>query len=103
MAKIIEVIIHGQAFKMRANDGGEYLQRVARYVDEIITQMVGHHGNQPSNRLAIMAAMQITDSLFQEMERKKSDGMGQVEAKKIEDLLTRLIDESDRCLGVFKN
>ncbi|MBF8272690.1 MAG: hypothetical protein HW380_1795 [Magnetococcales bacterium] len=84
---------------MRASGADGYLERVARYVDGVLSQMAGHFGNQPSHRLAIMAAMQIADSLFQEMERKGTGGVGDVETRNVEELLTRLIAESDSLLG----
>ncbi|MBF0107932.1 MAG: cell division protein ZapA [Magnetococcales bacterium] len=99
MSEFVEIKIHGQLFRMRAKDGGGDLQRIARHVDEVISQMARHFSKEPGHRVAIMAAMQIADALFQESARREMAGLGQAETRKIEESLTRLIAESDRVLG----
>lgn len=94
MSDSVEVHVHGQVFKMRASGEDGYIQRVAQYVDGVLAQTASHFGNQPSHRLAIMAAMQIADSLFQEKHRKEESG-----TEDIKDSLRRLIAQSDRLLG----
>lgn len=90
----VEVKIHGQTFRMRTGSGEEYIQKVARYVDGVIQETAGHVGNQPMHRVAIMAAIQIADSLFQEQARQEGGGSGEVE-----EIIERLIAQSDQLLA----
>lgn len=102
MSDIVEVRVHGQVFKMRANAEGGHLQRVAEYVDGVLSQTSRSFGNQPGHRVAIMAAMQIADSLIQE---RASKDVGEVlceqrvETSRVEGILARMIAESDKLLA----
>lgn len=100
MSDTVEVRVHGQVFKMRANDYEEgYLERVAEYVDGVLAQLSRNFGSQPGHRLAVMAAIQIADTLFQEVAKRETTGVRREETEKVEALLTRLIVDSERLLG----
>lgn len=98
MSDIVEVRVHGQVFKMRANAEDGHLQRVAEYVDGVLSQAARNFGNQPGHRVAIMAAMQIADSLIQEKARRDVGGTKPVNTSRAEGILARMIDESDKLL-----
>ncbi|MEO5326667.1 MAG: cell division protein ZapA [Magnetococcus sp. THC-1_WYH] len=99
MSDIVEVRVHGQVFKMRANAEDGHLQRVAEYVDGVLSQTSRSFGNQPGHRVAIMAAMQIADSLIQERASKDVGEVLRVETSRVEGILARMIAESDKLLA----
>ncbi|HAT49580.1 MAG: cell division protein ZapA [Nitrospirae bacterium] len=99
MSDIVEVRVHGQVFKMRANAEDGHLQRVAEYVDGVLSQTSRSFGNQPGHRVAIMAAMQIADSLIQERASKDVGEARRVETSRVEGILARMIAESDKLLA----
>ncbi|MBF0308939.1 MAG: cell division protein ZapA [Magnetococcales bacterium] len=65
MSKHVEVKINGQAFRLRAETGQEYVKELAAYVDKVMERIMRATNTPASDRLAIMAALQITDDFFQ--------------------------------------
>ncbi|MBF0418671.1 MAG: cell division protein ZapA [Magnetococcales bacterium] len=99
MLDTVEVRVHGQVFKMRANYEEGYIERIAEYVDGILAQLSRSFGSQPGHRLAVMAAIQIADTLFQEKAKNDAQSVRQEETEEVEAILSRLIVDSDRLLG----
>ena len=60
----IKVAIYGQEYPIRGHGDEEYIRRVARYVDEKMTQIEDKTSVNSPARLAILAALNITDELF---------------------------------------
>jgi len=62
---IVEVTIFGKKYKIRAQADSDYIKNVARYVNEKMDEVEKSLPNkQASIRIAILAAMNITDELF---------------------------------------
>ena len=93
MSEFIEVRIHGQLFKLRAGEEEGYVQELAAYVNDVM-QVISRQSNTVAiERIAIMAALNVTDTLFQQQRRASSD------AKAVDERINRLITLSDHLLG----
>lgn len=88
----VEVRINGQVFKLRTDVGTEYVQNLAAYVEGVMREVARQGSSPASDRVAIMAALQIADSLFQLQRQMK--GKAQV----AHDKLNALITASDQLL-----
>ena len=88
----VQISIYGQEYSVKAPADAEYIRKIAAYLDEkMIEVQSGFSTTQSSTRIAILAAMNITDELF--TARKDQDsGAGEVE-EKISTLI-ELIDDS---------
>lgn len=61
----VKVNIHGQEYTVKAQADSDYIKNVARYVNEKMDEVEKSLPNkQASIRIAILAAMNITDELF---------------------------------------
>ena len=69
----VRVEIAGEDYVIRTDMDEEYTRRCAEYVDEAIRDAhLGLHVSEP-HKAAILAALQITDQLFQARERSEDD------------------------------
>ena len=88
----IKITIFGQEYSVKAPADPTYIQKIAEYVDIKMREVQsGFNSTQSSNRIAILAAMNITDELFNA--RKKNDSDENDIEEKITSLI-ELIDES---------
>ncbi|OUW37525.1 MAG: hypothetical protein CBD44_03425 [Flavobacteriaceae bacterium TMED184] len=88
----IKITIFGQEYSVKAPADPTYIQKIAEYVDIKMREVQsGFNSTQSSNRIAILAAMNITDELFNA--RKKNDSDDNDIEEKITSLI-ELIDES---------
>ena len=84
------VEIFGREYKIKGVANSDYIHNVARYVDEKMKE-VSQGSTLPSqDRLAILAALNIADELFQQREAS-SAGLSTIE-KKAESLISLLDD-----------
>jgi len=84
----VTVRIGGEDHVIRANVAPEYTLRCAKWVDDRISEIKGQLGLIESHKAAILAALSITDELFQaqdEVGTLRREG-----AKKAESLARRL-------------
>ena len=63
---VTTVTIYGQEYSVRGGEDTEYVQLIAKYVDERMQEIGTSGGQITSLRVAILAALNITDELFQE-------------------------------------
>ena len=88
----VKVLIHGQEYPIRARGDGEYIKRVAKYVDERMSLI--EEQTSPA-RLAILAALNIADELFSvQSEKEQLLTILQERAQKISDFLDKNTDET---------
>ena len=81
--KVIKVNILGQDYVVRSAAGQKYLEKVAAYVDEKMEEIKASGIDDSQQlRIAILAAMNITDELFSYKKEKKKF-VDKVEAKTI--------------------
>lgn len=62
--RTIEVKILGQRYKVRSEDGEEYLHSLAKFVNDQITDVQGRSSSVATHNAAILAALNIADTLF---------------------------------------
>ncbi len=74
------VQIYGREFKLRASEDGEYVQQIARYVDEKMRSISEESNMVANEKVAIMAAINIADELFQHRKQSANE-MSDVEAR----------------------
>ena len=82
-AKVIKVNILGQDYVVRSTAGQKYLEQVAKYVDDKMEEIKASGIDDSQQlRIAILAAMNITDELLTYKKEKKKF-VDKVEAKTI--------------------
>ena len=79
--KVVKVNILGQDYVVRSAAGQKYLEKVAAYVDGKMEEiMASGIDDSQQLRIAILAAMNITDELFT-YKKEKQKFVDKVEAK----------------------
>ena len=79
--KVVKVKILGQDYVVRSAAGQKYLEKVAAYVDEKMEEIKASGIDDSQQlRIAILAAMNITDELFT-YKKEKQKFVDKVEAK----------------------
>lgn len=90
----VKVNIHGQEYTVKAQADSGYIKDVAKYVNEKMDEVERSLPNkQASIRVAILAAMNITDELFSN-DREKNKLQKNIQSK-----TNLLIKEIDRELS----
>jgi cell division protein ZapA len=84
----VTVRIGGEDHTIRANVEPEYTRRCAKWVDDRIAEIRGQLGLIESHKAAILAALSITDELFQA--QAEVDDLKDSTSSKVEALATRL-------------
>ncbi|WP_422445427.1 cell division protein ZapA [Thermoanaerobacterium sp. DL9XJH110] len=60
----IKVEINGEDYYIKGTAPEEYIKQVASYVDKKMKNLSQSHPNLSRNRVAVLAALNITDELF---------------------------------------
>tara|TARA_B100001029_G_C15055011_1_gene453691 strand:- start:1122 stop:1430 length:309 start_codon:yes stop_codon:yes gene_type:complete len=82
-SKVIKVNISGQDYVVRSTAGQQYLEKVAKYVDDKMEEIkTSGIDDSQQLRIAILAAMNITDELLTYKKEKKKF-VEKVEAKTV--------------------
>ena len=82
-SKVVKVNILGQDYVVRSAAGQKYLESVARYVDGKMEEIKASGIDDSQQlRIAILAAMNITDELFS-YKKEKEKFVNKVESKTI--------------------
>ena len=68
--RTFDVKILGQRYKVRSDEGEEYISDLAKYVNEQIGEVQKTTKTVATHNLAILAAMNIADNLFKAEERE---------------------------------
>lgn len=87
-ATTVEIL--GREYRIRGNADEAYVQEVARFVDQRLREVTRGAAGQPADRVAVLAAMNIADELFQ-LRRASSEEIDDIE-RRAEGLIS-LIDE----------
>jgi cell division protein ZapA len=93
----VTVRIGGEDHTIRANVEPDYTRKCAQWVDDRITEIRGQLGLIESHKAAILAALSITDEMFQA--RAQLEESKEWAAKRAESLLFRLedaLEEADK-------
>lgn len=78
--RTVKVTIYGQEYPIRGHGDEEYIRQVARYVDERMAQIEEKTSITSPTRLAILAALNITDELFT-LQKEKERLLAEFEEK----------------------
>ena len=89
-----KVEIFGQEYKIKGAGNPQYIHRIAGYVDKKMREIAHSSGIMSQSRIAILAALNITDELYQEREKKTNV------QKELERQAERLGDLLDNKIGV---
>ena len=90
-ANTTTVEILGREYKIRGAADEAYISEVARYVDAKLREVSQGSASPPADRVAIIAAMNIADELFQ-LKRSHSEEFSSIE-KRTQSLI-RMHDDS---------
>ena len=71
MKRTVEVSIMGQKFTVRSDSNEEYVEQIAEFVNEKISEISSKTKSIPSLNVAILAAMNIADEYMRHTEKKK--------------------------------
>ncbi len=63
--QVVRVTIDGEEYSIRSDSTPEHTRAVAEYVDAAIRRVMSAGGAVETRKAAILAALQITDQLFQ--------------------------------------
>lgn len=77
--KKVEVDIFGQRLVLQGDGDEAYVQQLARYVDEHMRTLAEGMKTATPSRLAILAAINIADQLFQQEKRRQA---GEIEVER---------------------
>lgn len=84
-----KVEIFGQEYKLKGVGNPQYIHKIAGYVDSKMREIAHSSGIMSQSRIAILAALNITDELYQEREERERV-QGELEGKAAK--LGRLLD-----------
>jgi cell division protein ZapA len=92
----IRVNIFGSEYTLRADNDGNIVEKIAQYVDEKMREIDRNQTLKSTTRVAILAALNIAEELFQErIYRKKLLNQLNEETKKLNNELTEVLSEQD--------
>lgn len=90
----INVNIFGSQYTLVSEDDDDFLKSIALYLDEKMREIDRSQNMKSTARLAILAALNITEELFDEREyRKKLLNQINEEARKMNHSITELLEE----------
>ena len=83
----VQISIFGQEYSVKAPADPDYIQKIAKFVDDKMREVQScFSSTQSSTRIAILAAMNIADELFN---AKQS---GDLDSNNVEQKISSLID-----------
>lgn len=90
-SSLVRVNIYGQEYKVKAPADTSYIREVAEYVDAKMREVAeGLSTQQPASRIAILAAMNISDELIK-IKENRSESVSTIE-KRISSLIDFIDD-----------
>lgn len=92
---ILKVTIYGTEYPIRGNTDVEYIKKVAKYVDSKMREVNKNISIDSTLKVSILAALNITDELFQERERSLSAATNDDITARIQ----KLNHDLDECLN----
>ncbi|HID38811.1 MAG TPA: cell division protein ZapA [Calditrichaeota bacterium] len=90
----VRVTIFGTEYSLIADNNEEYVKQVAQYIDEKMHEIDRNNNIKSAGKLAVLAALNIADELFQErLYRKKLLEQINEEARKLNHSITEVLEE----------
>ncbi len=78
--KSISVKIYGHEYTLRGEANTEYVQKVAKFVDDKMREIADNSSVASTAKIAILAAINIADELFRERQ-KRHEALAMLEEK----------------------
>jgi cell division protein ZapA len=91
---VTQVEIFGQTYNVRAEGDSTYIHDLARFVDSRMKEVAERTATVDTTKIAILAALNISDDLYQSSRQRKDDPANAVARAE------RLIRKLDDALGV---
>ncbi len=88
---VTTVRIHGREYRIRGAADEEYIRTVAEFVDRRMKEVAASTSSASSERVAVLAALNIADELF-ELRRQRDSHLADIEQRA--DRLIRMIDST---------
>ena len=88
---VLKVNIYGNDYPIKGNTDVEYIRKVAKYVDSKMREVNKNVSSDSSLKVAILAALNITDELFRERSVRKESNSE--EFSMLIKKMTELLDE----------
>ena len=87
----VQVNIYGEEYTVRSDGDVEYIQKVAQYVDDQMRDIAEKMPNKSPGRVAVLAALNITDELLR-LRHEGSSDISEFE-KRANDIISKLEDK----------
>jgi cell division protein ZapA len=87
----VRVNIYGEEYTVRSDGDEEYIRQVSGYVDRKMREIADKMSNKSPSRIAILAALNITDEFFKEKGKENRD-ISEIE-KRASEIITMLDDK----------
>jgi cell division protein ZapA len=87
----VRVNIYGEEYTVRSDGDEGYIREVSGYVDRKMREIADKLSNKSPSRVAILAALNITDEFFRE--KKKEDTDISAFTQRASDMITMLDDK----------
>jgi cell division protein ZapA len=87
----VRVNIYGEEYTVRSDGDEEYIRQVSGYVDRKMREIADKMSNKSPSRIAILAALNITDEFFKEKNKENRD-ISEIE-KRASEIITMLDDK----------
>jgi cell division protein ZapA len=71
VGRLVEVNIFGQDYTVKTDADAEHIQKIASYVDEKMGEIVRNTKTVSTLNVAILAALNIADDFFKEIQRRQ--------------------------------
>lgn len=68
---VVQVEIFGEAYTLRGREDPRYIRKVAQYVDSKFHEIAKGSPHLPSNKMAILASLNIADELIKLLEEQE--------------------------------
>jgi cell division protein ZapA len=92
----VKVNIFGEDYPIKGDTDTFYIQKVANYVDQKMKEVAERMSNKLPLRVAVLAAMSITDELFKEKDEKEKKLKDvEVKSQSLLDLLDERLSQED--------
>lgn len=91
---ILKVHIYGTEYPIKGTTDVEYIKRVAQYVDGKMREVNKNISIDSSLKVSILAALNITDELFKEREKKTAS----ISETELDERIKNINSDLDACL-----
>jgi len=92
---ILKVNIYGTEYPIKGTTDVQYIQKVAKYVDEKMKEVNKNISIDSSLKVSILAALNITDELFREREKDTTVHLDE----DLQERMRKLNLDLDECLN----